>query len=324
MRATPWRTFGSPDHKGDFVVLLSYLPLKSYWRVLPFFLYTKQVAKQLASAQGLLGYSVLARPMSKRFWTLSAWENEGALRAFVQHPPHVSIMAALAPHMAKTKFVRWMVKGSQLPLKWDEALRRFTTVQYLPLSVAKLAASKELIEFAGRIGALLDSQKVQSSASMRASLDDLLGAVYSLIYARHHDYDDRQQSLGPQDIRAVRVRASDMSLGRVRTEGKWTAGYYFNNSLFRVAAIYHRALKIVTGKKEGDKVYLDTLRPIAESLFQNWENRGWISTNLAKLHKEVNELKHTPGGIYQGRDVQFSEAISAVDELLTLIEAWAK
>jgi quinol monooxygenase YgiN len=90
-----------------------------------FFYYTARVAKQLASAQGLLGYSVLARPLSKRFWTLSAWKDEAALRDFVQHPPHARIMTAIAPHMEQTKFLRWTVKGSQLPLSWDEALRRF-------------------------------------------------------------------------------------------------------------------------------------------------------------------------------------------------------
>jgi len=68
--ASPWRTFGSPDSNGDFVALLSYLLLKSHWSVPPFFLYTAQVVEQLASAQGLLGYSVRARPFSKRFWTL--------------------------------------------------------------------------------------------------------------------------------------------------------------------------------------------------------------------------------------------------------------
>jgi quinol monooxygenase YgiN len=124
MPASPWRTLGSPDPNGDFVALLSYLPLKSYLRVVPFFFYTAQVMKQLASAQGLLGYSLLARPLSKRFWTLSAWRNEDALRAFVQHPPHARIMAALTPHMDKTKFVRWTIKGSCLPLHWDDALRR--------------------------------------------------------------------------------------------------------------------------------------------------------------------------------------------------------
>ncbi len=98
-----------------------------YWRVPPFFLHTAQVARQLASAHGLLGYSVLARPLSKRFWTLSAWKDEAALRAFVQDPPHVLLMAALASHMGETKFVCWMVKGSQLPLRWEDALRRFSS-----------------------------------------------------------------------------------------------------------------------------------------------------------------------------------------------------
>jgi quinol monooxygenase YgiN len=125
MPASPWRTLSSPDPNGDFVALLSYLPLKSYWRVPQFLIYTGQVMRQLAAAQGLLGYSVLAHPFSKRFWTLSAWENEAALRAFVQHPPHVRLMAALTPHMGETKFVHWMVNGSQLPLGWDDALRRF-------------------------------------------------------------------------------------------------------------------------------------------------------------------------------------------------------
>jgi quinol monooxygenase YgiN len=85
-----------------------------------------QVTRQLASARGLLGYSVLTQPLSKRFWTLSAWKDEAALSAFVQHEPHLRLMAALAPHMDKSKFVRWTVKGSQLPLRWDDALGRFS------------------------------------------------------------------------------------------------------------------------------------------------------------------------------------------------------
>jgi|SRR5215472_11239344 len=125
MPASPWRTFGAPNPAVEFTALLSYLPLKSYWRVLPFFLNSAKVVRQLASAQGLVGYSFLAHPLSREFWTLSAWKNEDALRSFVQHPPHVRIMTAMTPHMGETKFVRWMVKGSQLPLNWEEALRRF-------------------------------------------------------------------------------------------------------------------------------------------------------------------------------------------------------
>ncbi len=86
MPTSPWRAFGSSDPNGDVVALLSYLPLKSHWRVFPFFFYTSQVVRQLAESDGLLGYALLAHPFAKRFWTLSAWQNDAALRAFVQHP----------------------------------------------------------------------------------------------------------------------------------------------------------------------------------------------------------------------------------------------
>ena len=79
--------------------------------------------KELASADG---YSVLARPLSNQFRTLSAWTGDMELRTFVQYPPHARIMTALTPHMGETKFVRWTVKWAQLPLSWEHALRRFS------------------------------------------------------------------------------------------------------------------------------------------------------------------------------------------------------
>jgi len=124
MPAMPWRTFGSANSNGDFVALLSYLPLNSYWGVFRLAVYAPQVIKQLATADGLVGYSLLARLLSKRFWTLSAWKNEATLQAFVNRPPHFRIMSALGPHMGKTGFVRWTVKGSDLPLRWGDALPR--------------------------------------------------------------------------------------------------------------------------------------------------------------------------------------------------------
>ena len=78
--------------------------------------------RQLSSAEGLIGYSLLARPMVKNFWTLSAWQDEAALDAFIRHPPHVRLMTSLTPHMGPTKFTKWTVKGAALPLLWDDAL----------------------------------------------------------------------------------------------------------------------------------------------------------------------------------------------------------
>jgi hypothetical protein len=34
------------------------------------------------------------------------------------------VMKKLTPHMGATRFTRWTVKGSELPLLWDDALKR--------------------------------------------------------------------------------------------------------------------------------------------------------------------------------------------------------
>lgn len=122
----PWRAFGTPQPDLEYAALLSYLPLKSIWRVPSFMVYTVRVMRQLASAEGLVGYSLLAHPFAKKFWTLSVWQSEAALQSFVRRAPHRNIMASLAPHMLKTAFVHWTVKGSELPLQWEDALGRLS------------------------------------------------------------------------------------------------------------------------------------------------------------------------------------------------------
>lgn len=113
-----------------------------------------------------------------------------------------------------------------------------------------------------------------------------------------------------------------MAVRKVRNEGKWTAGFYFNNALFRTAGVYHRVLKIITGNEQQTKkrLYVDQLRPIAEIRYKQARNSFWRSNHVQRVYSEVNDLKHTPSGIIQGRDVPFEDATEAVKELLTLIE----
>ncbi len=193
---------------------------------------------------------------------------------------------------------------------------------YLPLSVEAKEACQPLFELGGRIATLLSSDQIKSSVSMQASLDDLRGAAYSLIHARHHSYAERNHSLGVADIGNVRVRATDISASRVRTEGKWTAGYYFNSALFRIAAVYHRILKAVAGKENEEDVYIRDLLPIVTTQFYSWTNQDWSHEKATDVYRQVNKLKHKAGGIYQGRAVTFDDAAGALTELLKLIEAW--
>ena len=124
MPALPWKEFVTADEDAEYLVMASFLPLRRFGATLRFFRFVQQIRRQLATAEGLIGYSLWAKPIAKRYWTLSVWRDEAALSTFMRTQPHGAIMARLRPDMDPTRFVRWTVKGSETRVSWDEALRR--------------------------------------------------------------------------------------------------------------------------------------------------------------------------------------------------------
>ena len=120
----PWTTLAQADANCEYFALLSYLPLKKYRAIPSFFRFTYQIQGQLRNTPGITGYSLRAKPLSRNFWTLSAWADEKALMEFVMKIPHAQAMKGLMPYMGPTKFTKWRVPGSTLPLRWDDAMRR--------------------------------------------------------------------------------------------------------------------------------------------------------------------------------------------------------
>ena len=125
MPATPWKLLRPADPDREYLVLLSYLPLRRFRDFPAFAVHDVRVTRQLADARGLVGYSKLGRPWAKRFWTLSAWEDDAALAAFIHAGSHARAMTGMQPRMGPTRFVRWTLLGSALPPAWDDALRRW-------------------------------------------------------------------------------------------------------------------------------------------------------------------------------------------------------
>jgi hypothetical protein len=126
MPSIPWRTVATPQPAQDYLVLASLLPLRTY-RTIPWFLgLTLSVVRQLEQTEGLSGYSLLAQPLKRTFWTLSAWNGQAELAAFVATVPHSSVMTRLRPHMGRTRFATWTVPGSALPIPWPSAIDRLT------------------------------------------------------------------------------------------------------------------------------------------------------------------------------------------------------
>lgn len=180
----------------------------------------------------------------------------------------------------------------------------------------------QLAAFGDKIAKLIESPKARASHYLLATLDDLLGAVYALVLAKRNNPPFKDRT-GPIEVQVVLERANQLAECRVRMAGAWMAGFQFNNALFRLAATYHRGLKVVTGNETNNNIYRDELKQRAKSSYRTWIGTDWMHAELDKIYDEVNDLKHEAEGIYQQRTVTVGEPKMAVEELLSLLEAWA-
>lgn len=121
-----WTFVRQPDPMREYVALATSLPLRKFSSIPRFLRYAGEVGAQVERSPGAIGYSLRAKPLARRFYTISAWESEEDLRAFVRDRPHSRVMAEVRPLLRQTKFVRWREMGSALPLDWDAALLRLS------------------------------------------------------------------------------------------------------------------------------------------------------------------------------------------------------
>ena len=121
---SPWKSMKSLDSDAEYVVLASSIPARRMSSTGRLFSGASAVRKQLETTEGVMGFSLLARPLRKQYATLSVWLDEPALAAFTHARPHGDLMANLSKEMGPTKFVRWTIKGAEGRPSWREALKR--------------------------------------------------------------------------------------------------------------------------------------------------------------------------------------------------------
>jgi uncharacterized protein DUF3291 len=106
------------------VVSVTRLHLRSV-RFLPaFFWYSKKSARQAKKTPGNLG-AKLRKTHGLAFWTLTMWQNRGALRTFVSASPHKEAMQRLPYWCDEGAFADWEEDSTQWP-HWEEAAQRLS------------------------------------------------------------------------------------------------------------------------------------------------------------------------------------------------------
>ena len=112
------------DH--TYLVMASHLPLTRITSTARFFRAVTAIRKQLADAEGLVGYTLRAKPLARDYWTLSVWTDVSALQMFVRASPHIRLMSSLKPFMGPTKFVQWQITAADGRPSWAGALDRLS------------------------------------------------------------------------------------------------------------------------------------------------------------------------------------------------------
>ena len=123
---SPWKWSSKIEPEREYLVLASSIPPRSRRSTFQLFRGASTVRKQLAITDGVIGFSLLARPLAKQYATLSVRLDEDALAAFAGTEPHRELMTKLSPEIGPTKFVRWTMRGSAGRPSRDDALQRLS------------------------------------------------------------------------------------------------------------------------------------------------------------------------------------------------------
>ena len=81
---SPWKWSSTVEPEREYLVLASSIPPRSRRSTFQLFRGARTVRKQLAITDGVIGFSLLARPLAKQYATLSVW----LMTLFIQRATH--------------------------------------------------------------------------------------------------------------------------------------------------------------------------------------------------------------------------------------------
>jgi len=104
------------------LISLTRLRVRSFRYLLQFVWQALKTARQAERASGFLGGRLL-REARNTFWTITAWEDEAAMRAYRNAGAHRAVMPRLLNWCDEAAVAHWSQETSALP-EWREAHQR--------------------------------------------------------------------------------------------------------------------------------------------------------------------------------------------------------
>jgi len=115
-----------PAATGNVEWSATVLPLRRYRDIPAFLALSTRVAKQVKRTDGAVRYALNTDMRRKKFWTVSAWRDRAAMRAFVQAEPHLTATKRFAQWAGEgAAFVEWTAPDGKVD--WKDVLKRLKT-----------------------------------------------------------------------------------------------------------------------------------------------------------------------------------------------------
>ncbi len=126
-RQTPSPGTGPTD--SAVVVQVSQLELLRLRSVPGFVLAALRLRREVLRSDGALGVSLIAQPLQKTFWTLSAWTDTGAIGDFTRSEAHRAVMVNYRTKMRGSHFHTWWPDEAGQRPAWPDAKARLRQSQ---------------------------------------------------------------------------------------------------------------------------------------------------------------------------------------------------
>lgn len=126
---SPWSSIAQLEPDRTYVAVASTLKSRHLRSTPAMFRGARATAEQLQAAPGCIGFASAARPFRKNYRTISLWESEEALRAFVHAGAHGDLVRNTREEVESFRSVHWTVTGADGRPSWRDGARRLDAAE---------------------------------------------------------------------------------------------------------------------------------------------------------------------------------------------------